>query len=118
MSQEVAASPASTLHPIATMASASFIQGNRSFTPAALAELNETLEAISGTQELGPAIASLIQVAQYLEYGEKAKAASVALLRVAMSQTAALELLNDQAKKSVEDQARAKRKAFSKFTGR
>jgi hypothetical protein len=105
------------LHPIALDASTYFLKDARSFSEASLAKLVEKLESLHGQPELGPALASLVQVAQHLELVEKAKPAAMALLRVAMSQTAALEELNKRAKHAQEDEARKKRKAFAKFSG-
>jgi hypothetical protein len=106
------------LHPIATEAGTLFLKGKGSFSKEALGALQRSLEKIADKPELGPALASLVQVAQHLDRDRNAKAASQALLRVAMTQTIALEELNKTAKQSEEDRQRAKRKAFNKFTGR
>lgn len=108
---------ANELHPIAAEAAALFLRGNRSFTREGIAKLEAELEKIRDRPELGPALASLVQVAQYLERGEKAKDASLALLKVVLSQTSALEALNQKAKLSQEDEQRKKREAFAKFSG-
>jgi hypothetical protein len=106
------------LHPIATEASALFLQGKRTFTAEAIAKLESELDKIRERPELGPAIASLVQVAQHLDKNEGAQAASLALLRVAMTQTSSLEALNKKAKLVQEDEARRKQKAFAKFSGK
>jgi hypothetical protein len=105
------------LHPIALDASTYFLKDARSFSEESLEKLTATLEGLHGKPELGPALASLVQVAQHLDLVEKAKAAAMALLRVAMTQTQALEEMNQKARLGQEDVARQKRKAFSKFSG-
>ena len=105
------------LHPIALEASTYFLKDARSFSAASLSRLSEALEELHGRPELGPAVASLVQVAQHLELVEKAKPAAMALMRIAMSQTAALEELNQKAKVAQEEESRRKRMAFAKFSG-
>ena len=105
------------LHPIALEASTYFLKDARSFSDASLSKLAAALEALHGQPELGPAVASLVQVAQHLELVERAKPAAMALLQIAMAQTSALEELNRKAKRAQEDEARKKRKAFERFSG-
>jgi hypothetical protein len=105
------------LHPIAVDAATYFVKDKRSFSDDSLAKLIERLETLHGKPELGPALASLVQVAQHLDLVEKAKPAAMALMNIAVSQTAALEELNKLAKHAHEDEARKKRKAFAKFSG-
>ena len=105
------------LHPIALEASTYFIRDKRSFSDESLKKLTATLEGLHGDVQLGPALASLVQVAQHLDLVEKAKSAAMALLQIATAQTQALEELNQKAKLAQEDLARQKRKTFSKFSG-
>ena len=105
------------LHPIALEASTYFLKDKRSFSDESLEKLCATLEGLHGRAELGPALASLVQVAQHLDLVEKAKPAAMALLQIASAQTHALEALNQKLKVEQEDVARQKRKAFSKFSG-
>jgi hypothetical protein len=109
---------ASQLHPIAAQAGSLFLQCKGSFDAEALEKLELELEKLHGRPELGPAVASLVQVAQYLDRERNAKNAAMALLQVAMAQTTALEALNEKARLAKEDESRKKQKAFSKFTGR
>jgi hypothetical protein len=110
--------PPINLHPIATDASTYFVQGGNAFSKEALAKLAAALEAIAEKEELGPAVASLVQVAQYLDKTLNAKAASAALMDLAVAQTFALEKLNKKAQEKKQDADRAKAKAFNKFSGK
>lgn len=108
---------ASGLHPVATIAAQYFLEGKGSFTPEALENLQLALDELADKPDLGPAVASLVRVAQHLENDRKARDAAQALLRVAMTATFALEEQNKKVKAEEEDAARIKRKAFSKFSG-
>ncbi len=108
---------ADQLHPIALEASMCFLKDARGFSEASIAKIAASLESLRGQPELGPAVASLIQVAQHLETVEKARPAALALMRVAMSQTGALEAVNRKAQLAGEDVARRKRQEFAKFSG-
>jgi len=105
------------LHPIATEASTYFVQGGNKLSQENLEKLTVALEALADKDEFGYALASLVQVAQYLDRTLNAKEASNALLELALSQTYALEQLNKKQQAKKADADREKAKAFNKFTG-
>jgi hypothetical protein len=110
--------PVDPLHPLATDASTYFVQGGGKFTPEALQKLTTALEQLAGKDELGPAVASLVQVAQYLDRTLKAKDAAAELMNLAMAQTYELEQLNKKTRHKKEDADRQKAKTFAKFSGK
>lgn len=106
------------LHPIATEAATWFERGQGKLTKDALEALQKQLDALATDPQLGPAVASLVQVAAHLDKVLGAKAAADALLKVAMSATKALEAQNAKLEAGVQDKARQKKAAFAGFTGK
>lgn len=106
------------LHPIAEQAATLFEKGGGALSKDAVETLRAEVDGLADAPQLGPALASLIKVAAFLEQDRKAKKAADALLRIAVSAADALEAQNKAAKVKSEEGARKRRKQFAGFTGR
>lgn len=83
--------PTAEIHAIATEASTYYVRGNGAFTSDAIWALRASLEKLTDSPELGPAVAALVMVAGHLDQAHGAKAAANALLQLATTATPALE---------------------------